>query len=234
MTFAVLGIETSCDETAIAVVEGGRRIRSNVVASQVALHAATGGIVPEVAARAHLRWIVPVMDEALATAGVTMRDVDAVAEFDYVVRAEKLGVASRDVGAALPAFIRGHACGGVGKDGQHVGRLVGAHAARAMLGAKEPYQAVPWFWSDHYDLTLQIAGVPSEGVTLLKRMIDEDSEILFHIDWEGRLVGASGLSRGNKIARDIRLAEMLIANRSYPDQQALIDPNMNLKSLPRA
>ena len=78
----------------------------------------------------------------------------------------------------------------------------GAHAARAMLGAKEPYQAVPWFWSDHYDLTLQIAGVPSEGVTLLKRMIDEDSEILFHIDWEGRLVGASGLSRGNKIARD--------------------------------
>jgi N6-L-threonylcarbamoyladenine synthase len=75
----LLAIESSCDETAIAVVEGGRRIHANVVASQVALHAETGGIVPEVAARAHLRWILPVLDEALATAGVTVDDVDAVA-----------------------------------------------------------------------------------------------------------------------------------------------------------
>jgi N6-L-threonylcarbamoyladenine synthase len=75
----VLSIESSCDETGIALVEGGRRIHSNVVASQVALHAATGGIVPEVAARAHLRWIVPVLDEALDDAGVALGDVDAVA-----------------------------------------------------------------------------------------------------------------------------------------------------------
>jgi N6-L-threonylcarbamoyladenine synthase len=75
----VLAIETSCDETAIAVVEGGRRVLANVVASQVALHAPTGGIVPEVAARAHLRWIVPVLDAALADAGVRVADVDAVA-----------------------------------------------------------------------------------------------------------------------------------------------------------
>ena len=75
----VLSIESSCDETGIALVEDGRRIHANVVASQVALHAPTGGIVPEVAARAHLRWIVPVLDEALATAGVTVHDVDAVA-----------------------------------------------------------------------------------------------------------------------------------------------------------
>ena len=69
----LLAVESSCDETAIALVEDGRRIHANVVASQVALHAPTGGIVPEVAARAHLRWIVPVLDEALATAGVTMK-----------------------------------------------------------------------------------------------------------------------------------------------------------------
>jgi N6-L-threonylcarbamoyladenine synthase len=75
----LLAIESSCDETGIALVEGGRRIHANVVASQVALHAPTGGIVPEVAARAHLRWIVPALDEALATAGVTVADVDAVA-----------------------------------------------------------------------------------------------------------------------------------------------------------
>ena len=75
----ILAVESSCDETGIAVVEGGRRIHANVVASQTALHAATGGIVPEVAARAHLRWIVPVLDEALAGAGVSVSDVDAVA-----------------------------------------------------------------------------------------------------------------------------------------------------------
>ncbi len=75
----VLAVESSCDETGIALVEGGRRILANVVASQVALHASTGGIVPEVAARAHLRWIVPVLDEAWSTAGVGWSDVDAVA-----------------------------------------------------------------------------------------------------------------------------------------------------------
>jgi N6-L-threonylcarbamoyladenine synthase len=75
----VLAVESSCDETGIAIVEGGRRIHSNVVASQTALHAATGGIVPEVAARAHIRWIVPALDEALADAGATVADVDAVA-----------------------------------------------------------------------------------------------------------------------------------------------------------
>lgn len=75
----ILAIESSCDETGIALIEGGRRIHANVVASQVAMHADTGGIVPEVAARAHLRWILPVLDEALSTAGVTAREVDAVA-----------------------------------------------------------------------------------------------------------------------------------------------------------
>ncbi len=75
----ILSIESSCDETGIALIEDGRTIRSNVVASQVALHAATGGIVPEVAARAHLRWIVPVLDEAWADAGATWDDVEAIA-----------------------------------------------------------------------------------------------------------------------------------------------------------
>jgi len=75
----VLAIESSCDETGIAIVDDESRILANVVASQVALHAPSGGIVPEVAARAHLRWIVPVLDEALADAGATVADLDAVA-----------------------------------------------------------------------------------------------------------------------------------------------------------
>ena len=75
----VLAIESSCDETGVALIEGGRTIHSNVVASQVALHAGSGGIVPEVAARAHLRWIVPALDAAWAEAGVAWSDIDAVA-----------------------------------------------------------------------------------------------------------------------------------------------------------
>jgi N6-L-threonylcarbamoyladenine synthase len=75
----VLAIESSCDETGVALVEGGSRIHANVVASQVALHAPSGGIVPEVAARAHLRWILPVLDEAWSSAGVSWDDVGAVA-----------------------------------------------------------------------------------------------------------------------------------------------------------
>ena len=75
----ILAVESSCDETGIAIVEDGRRIHSNVVASQVAMHAASGGIVPEIAARAHLRWIVPTLDEAWAAAGVTWGDIEAVA-----------------------------------------------------------------------------------------------------------------------------------------------------------
>jgi N6-L-threonylcarbamoyladenine synthase len=74
-----LAIESSCDETGIAVIEDGRRIVSNVVASQVALHAPTGGIVPEVAARAHLRWIVPTLDAAWADAGIEWRDLSSIA-----------------------------------------------------------------------------------------------------------------------------------------------------------
>jgi N6-L-threonylcarbamoyladenine synthase len=66
----ILAVETSCDETAVAVVENGRRIVTNVVASQVALHAQTQGIVPEVAARAHLRWMIPVLEQARSQAGI--------------------------------------------------------------------------------------------------------------------------------------------------------------------
>src|SRR5690606_33067381 len=75
----VLAIESSCDETGIAVIADGRQILSNVVASQVALHAPSGGIVPEVAARAHLRWIVPVLDEAWRDAGIGWPDLSAIA-----------------------------------------------------------------------------------------------------------------------------------------------------------
>ena len=75
----ILGIETSCDETAAAVVEQGRIIRSSVVASQIEVHQKFGGVVPEVASRRHLELMLPVIDEALRQAGVTLADIDGIA-----------------------------------------------------------------------------------------------------------------------------------------------------------
>ena len=78
-TMLILGIETSCDETAVAVVEDGRRIRSNVVSSQVELHAEYGGVVPELASRQHVQAMIPVLDEALERAGCDLAEIEAVA-----------------------------------------------------------------------------------------------------------------------------------------------------------
>jgi N6-L-threonylcarbamoyladenine synthase len=74
----ILGIESSCDETAAAVVADGREILSSVVASQIEIHRKYGGVVPELASREHLRQIVPVVREALAQAGIKLGEVDAI------------------------------------------------------------------------------------------------------------------------------------------------------------
>ncbi|MBW1721365.1 MAG: tRNA (adenosine(37)-N6)-threonylcarbamoyltransferase complex transferase subunit TsaD [Deltaproteobacteria bacterium] len=75
----ILGIDTSCDDTSAAVVEDGREVRSCVVHSQVRLHHPYGGVVPELASREHLRNLVPVVEEALARAGITPGDLDGIA-----------------------------------------------------------------------------------------------------------------------------------------------------------
>ncbi len=75
----ILGVETSCDETAAAVVVGGRSVRSSIVSSQVDLHARFGGVVPEIASRAHVELIGPVVAEALAAASTGLHDLDAIA-----------------------------------------------------------------------------------------------------------------------------------------------------------
>ncbi len=75
----ILAIETSCDETSAAVVRNGREVLSNIISSQIDTHKKFGGVVPEVASRKHLENISPVIDEALQSAGVEMKDIDAVA-----------------------------------------------------------------------------------------------------------------------------------------------------------
>lgn len=102
-------------------------------------------------------------------------------------------------------------------------------AARNMLGAAEVFAARPWFWSDQYDLGLQVAGLPQPGHAQVLRDLPE-GEIGFYLD-AGRLVAAAGLGRGNAVARDIKLAEMLIAAGARPDPALLADPAVGLKAL---
>jgi 3-phenylpropionate/trans-cinnamate dioxygenase ferredoxin reductase component len=104
-------------------------------------------------------------------------------------------------------------------------------AVENMLGEQRQYEAVPWFWTDQYELNLQIAGLPHLGVSVVNRVPKENALILCHLDAEGRLIGASGIGQGNSIARDIRLLEMLIGKRASPDAAQLADPSFQLKSL---
>ena len=75
----ILGIESSCDETAAAVVKNGREVLSNIISSQIVVHRKFGGVVPEIASRKHIENIMPVIDEALKQAGKTLEEIDAVA-----------------------------------------------------------------------------------------------------------------------------------------------------------
>lgn len=107
----------------------------------------------------------------------------------------------------------------------------GALAARNMLGAGERHSSVPWFWSDQYDLTLQIAGLADEATHIARRDLGNGAFVLFHLAADGRLVAASGIGPGNAVAKDIRLAEMLIAKGVRPHVDQLTSPDVKLKSL---
>ncbi len=104
-------------------------------------------------------------------------------------------------------------------------------AARNMLGGHEPYRAVPWFWSDQYDETLQIAGLPDEGSETVVRDLGEGAKLFFHLASDGRLVAASGVGANRLINKDIRLAEMLIGRRATPAPAALASASVKLKGL---
>jgi len=98
-----------------------------------------------------------------------------------------------------------------------------------MTGAEEAFTAVRWFWSDQYDLGLQVAGLPQPThQSVLRSLVT--GELEFYLN-DGRLVAVAGLSVGNSLAKDIKLAEMLIAAGVSPAPAALADPGTNLKTL---
>jgi 3-phenylpropionate/trans-cinnamate dioxygenase ferredoxin reductase subunit len=107
----------------------------------------------------------------------------------------------------------------------------GTLAAANMLGRAEPISSVPWFWSDQHDLTLQVAGLAEGAARVVRRDLGDDAFILFHLAEDGRLLSASGIGPGNAVARDIRLAEMLIAKGARPAPEQLAEPQVKLKAL---
>lgn len=109
----------------------------------------------------------------------------------------------------------------------------GFAAARNLLGGDEVYAAVPWFWSDHYDLTLQVSGLPDRGsVTIERGTGEEGNRLFFHLSEDGALMAASGIGSAS-IAKDIRVAEMLIERKARIEPAKLADPSVRLKSLLR-
>ncbi|RWO94302.1 MAG: ferredoxin reductase [Mesorhizobium sp.] len=105
------------------------------------------------------------------------------------------------------------------------------HVAAAILGCTDLYDVVPWFWSDQYELTIQVAGLPGAAGRMVRRDIGDGALILFEQGLEGALVSAAGISMDNAIAKDIRLAEMLIGKGVAVDAGALADSKMNIKKL---
>jgi 3-phenylpropionate/trans-cinnamate dioxygenase ferredoxin reductase subunit len=105
------------------------------------------------------------------------------------------------------------------------------HAVVNLLGADAPYDVIPWFWTDQYDLGLQIAGLPDAATSDVVRPRADGVALHFGLDDDGRLVSASGVAEGTRVAKDIRLAELLIGQRAHPDPRALADPSVNLKGL---
>jgi 3-phenylpropionate/trans-cinnamate dioxygenase ferredoxin reductase subunit len=104
-------------------------------------------------------------------------------------------------------------------------------AARNMLGHDETCASVPWFWSEQYDMTIQIAGMPALGATTFVRETGSASRVFFALDGDGVLVGASGVGQAGEIARDVRFAQELIARRACVEPRLLADPGTKLRSL---
>lgn len=103
--------------------------------------------------------------------------------------------------------------------------------ASVLTGGDAACDTVPFFWSDQYDLSLQIVGLPHLGSSTVARRRDDGAMILFHLRPDGRIVGATGLGTVGSIGRDIRLAQALIAARAHPDRAVLMDSSARLKSL---
>ena len=237
------------------VIELLSRLLSRVVPAPIAAflqarHAAAG---VEIRLGARLQEIALLKDGfALALAGGGMVEADAVligigavprtglaeaaglpVDGGIVVDAT-LATADPDVFAAgdVCAFPHAVAAGLIRLECWKNADAQGALAARNMLGAGEACVDVPWFWSDQYELTLQMAGIPERGERTVERDVGAEARLLFHLDTSGSLVGVSGVGP-SVLGRDLRIGQIMIERGLAPDPAALADPATKLKTLLR-
>jgi 3-phenylpropionate/trans-cinnamate dioxygenase ferredoxin reductase component len=109
----------------------------------------------------------------------------------------------------------------------------GFQVARNMLGFDEPFEVVPWFWSNQYDLTLYVTGLPDSGEKTVIRDLGDAGKLFFHFTEEGKLVGASGIGT-TSISKEVRIAEKLIEKQRILDITLFERPDMKLKTLLKA
>jgi 3-phenylpropionate/trans-cinnamate dioxygenase ferredoxin reductase subunit len=107
----------------------------------------------------------------------------------------------------------------------------GSVAARNILGAGEEYGGAPWLWSDQYELSIQVAGLPAPAANCVMRPAEGGGLLVFQLADDGRLISASGIGSEGTIGRDIRVAQLMIERGLRPGAEALADANVRLKSL---
>jgi 3-phenylpropionate/trans-cinnamate dioxygenase ferredoxin reductase component len=179
----------------------------------------------------------------VVVAGVGAAPETSLAETAGIETADGIVVDARFATSAPDVFAAGDCCryphplyGGrpLRLESWRAAQEHGAAAARAMLGGTETYACVPWFWTDQHDFSLQVAGLADAATSEVVRVRPDGVEIWFGLDGGGRLVAAAAAGPGNSVARDIRLAEMLIARRATPGPAVLADPGVALKSVLRS
>jgi 3-phenylpropionate/trans-cinnamate dioxygenase ferredoxin reductase component len=253
-----IGLEVAASARArgcrVSVIEGaarllGRAVPESVGAAVLALHRARGvdvrlGVAPQAIVEKGTKLAVHLADGSVLRAdtvvvGVGIAPAIGLAQVAGLATARGVLVnaelqtsaagiyAAGDV-AEFPSALSGAP---VRQETWHNAETQARVAARNMLGGQDVYSELPWFWSDQFDHQLQVAGEPALGTTSVTRRIGADAAIHFHLDAQGRLVGLSGFGPVGAVAKELKLARLLLERRVQPTATQLADPSMKLKSL---
>lgn len=233
----ILGIETSCDETAAAVLDGPRRVLSSVVSSQVRLHAPYGGVVPEIAARSHLEAVEPIVQQALERAGCDLQDLDgiAVTRGPGLIGCLLVGVAA----ARAVAFARDLPVVGVNHLAGHVASgwletpdlpypalaliVSGGHTAIWRVTAPGEFTLVARTRDDAageaFDKVAKMLGLPYPGGPIIDRLAPRGDPHAFPFG-EVKTKGSNDFSfSGYKTAVRVHLAAAGLSPLEHPDDE---------------
>jgi 3-phenylpropionate/trans-cinnamate dioxygenase ferredoxin reductase subunit len=253
-----IGLEVAASARArgcrVSVIEGaprllGRAVPESVGARVLALHRERGvdvrvGVAPTAISAAGAQLDVQLADASTLRAdtvlvGVGIAPSIALAQAAGLATARGVLVnaelqtsaagiyAAGDV-AEFPSALSGEP---IRQETWHNAETQARIAARNMLGGHEAYTETPWFWSDQYDHQLQVAGEPALGTTSVTRPLGDGAEMHFYLRGDGVLVGVSGFGPLSAVAKELKLARMLVERRARPNPALLADASVKLKSL---